>query len=175
MTKRKNKDLNRFELIWSGYAKMWHTTREHMDCELEANCGTYSVFKGLHYISYGKKFLDETKLEIITKYDYDWNLSFFTIDESFDQNPNLNYSETSVLFSFREIKRSYETVALKALLSIGTSLETAYWEHWLRLEDGTILNPEETQAYFVVNGGIDAYIAKDPMRAKISYIEGALR
>ncbi len=170
MSKKRNKGLNRFELIWSSYSKMWYATRESMDCELESNFETYSVFKGTCHISYGKKFLDETKLEIITRYDYVEHLRFLSLDEIFDQNPNLNYSETSVLFSFREIKRSYEMVALRALLSIGTSLEPAYWEHWLRLEDGTILTPEETQEYFVANGGIKEYIAKDPMRARISEV-----
>ena len=173
MTKKRNKGLNRFELIWSSYSKIWYATRRSMDCELKANYDTYSVFKGLHYISYGKKFLDETKLKIITKYDYDWNLGFLTIDEIFDQNPNLYYSKTSVLFSFREIKRSYEMVALRALMSIGTNMEPAYWEHWLRLEDGTILTPKETQEYFLVNDGIKAYIEKDPMRVKVNDTKGA--
>ena len=174
MTKKRNKGLNRFELVWSGYSKMGHATRESMDCELEGNYDKYCVFKGLHYISYGKKFLDEAKLEIIKSYDHDAHLRYLAMSEIFDQNQNLNYSETSVLFSFREIKRSYEMIALRALMSIGTSLEPAYWEHWLRLEDGTILTPKETQKFFVANGGIKAYIAKDPMRAKTSDTEGAL-
>ena len=173
MTKKRNKGLNRFELIWSAYSKIWHATRWSMDCELKANYDTYSVFKGLHYISYGKKFLNETKLEIITKYHHDSLFWSLIVDELFDKKPNLNYDETSVLFSFREIKRSYEMVGLRALMSIGTSAEPAYWEHWLRLEDGTILTPKETQEYFSVNGGIKAYIEKDPMRAKVNDTRGA--
>ncbi len=170
MTKKRKKNLNRFELIWSGYSKIWHATRESMDYELEANCGVYGVWRGVCHISYGKKFREETKLEIITQYKDDEFLICLVLDEAFNQNPNLDYRETSVLFSFREIKRSYEMVALRVLMSIGTNTEPAYWEHWLLLEDGTILTPEETQEYFVANGGIKEYIAKDPMRARISEV-----
>lgn len=172
MTKKRNKSLNRFELIWSAYSKIGYATRESMDCELEANSGVYSVFRGVCHISYGKKLLDETKLEIITRHDYNDHLFSLSLDEIYDQSPNLNYSETSVLFSFREIKRSYEMVALGALMSIGTNGEPAYWEHWLRLEDGTILTPKETLEYFAANGGIKAYIEKDPKRAKINDTKG---
>jgi|GEM_PF-7024804 len=173
MTKKREKNLNRFELIWSAYSKMWYATRGDMDCELEANYGVYSVFNGVCHISYGKKLLDETKLKIIRSYDYDFHLTSHLDSEIFDQNPSLDYGEISVLFSFREIKRSYEMVGLKALMFIGTSLEPVYWEHWLRLEDGTILTPEETQKHLAENGGINAYIAKDPTRAKINDTKGA--
>jgi len=165
--KKTNKELNRFELVWSSYSKHGYFTKGHMEHELQANYGTYNVFKGLHFISYGKKFLDETKLKIINNYDYDmhWsNLSFF---EDLNNNPNLDYNQKSLLFSFRDVKRSYEMVGLRALISIGTDIEPFYWEHWLRLEDGTILTPKETKEYFAINGGIEVYILKDPMRAKL--------
>lgn len=145
-----------------------------MDHELKANHGVYGVWNGVCHISYGKKFHKETKLKIITAYDDDDLLANFIVDSLIDHKPYLDYEKKSTLFSFREVKRMYEMVGLKALMTIGTDLEPVYWEHWLRLDDGTILNPRETQEYFSTHGGINTYIAKDPFRAKTKGTERLL-
>ena len=169
MTKKRNYELNRLELLLCGFHKMCFFTRGHMDHGIENTYGEYNIYNGVYCISYGKKFMDQTKIALIKKYNDDLPSNSFWEPEIFDDQSNLKHGEifgAIVLFSFREIKRSYEMVTLEVIMSIGTNREPILWEHWLRLKDGTILTPKETQEYFVVNGGIKEYIAKDPLRAK---------
>lgn len=157
MTKKRNYELNRLELLICGFHKMCICTREYMDYEIKDTYGKYDIMHGVCYMSYDEKFLNQTKIDLIKKYN--------------DDQSNLKHGEIfgkNVLFSFREIKRSNEMLALKAMMSIGTNREPTLWEHWLRLKDGTILTPKETQEYFVLNGGIEEFITKDPMR--VSYV-----
>ncbi len=171
MTKKRNYELNRLELLLCGFNKMCICTREYMDYEIKDTYGKYDIMNAVCYMSYGEKFLNQTKIDLIKKYNDDLLSNSFWKSEIYDDQSNLKHGEIfgkNVLFSFREIKRSNEMVALKAMMSIGTNREPILWEHWLRLKDGTILIPKETQEYFVLNGGIEEYIAKDPLRA--SYV-----
>ena len=170
MKKKQNakKSLNRFELVWSGYSGIEWASRRTMDAELNVNFGKYSVFNGTHHISYGKKFKDETKLKIISAFDYEEHLNDILLSEAFEPHLNFDFNHKNpfVLFSFKEIRRSHEIIALQALMSIGTNLESTYWENWLLLEDGTILNNKDTKKYFKDRGGIDKYITQDLFRSQ---------
>ena len=150
--KNKKNGLNKFELLWSGYAEITWANRAMMDAELENNYGNYSVSNGQYHMSYGKKFRNETKREII--------VDFISNDFCLDLLLPEGADTTKVLFGFREIRRSSEIKALQALVSIGTHSEPYYWEHWLWV-NGTILNPKETQDYLRSTGGIASYISRN--------------
>ena len=157
MKKKKNNELNKLELVLSGFYKEPWASRERFDVELEDHYGTYIVGKAQHFFSYNKRISDEVKHKIIGDLISD-DLFVSLLEYS-------SSDKAEFLFGFCVIKRSHELKAIKALMSIGGILETHYWEHWLSLEDGSILNAEETKQYLSPTGGIASHISRNTKSA----------
>ena len=79
------------------------------------------VVEDAKYLSYGKKLTQEAKYEIIR-------------DTSFEPE------KSPINFYFKDIHKKREHIAIKMLSSKKDSEK--YWEKWVRLPDGTILNNE---------------------------------
>ena len=157
MKKKKSNELNKLELVLSGFRKNFVADRKSFDLELEDHYGTYIVEKGQHFLRYSKRISDEVKYKIIGDLISDDLFVSLLIDSCSDK--------AEFLFGFCVIQRSHELKAIKALMSIGGILETHYWEHWLSLEDGSILNAEETKQYLSPTGGIASYISRNTKSA----------
>jgi len=152
MKKKKNNKLNNLELVLSGFYKDSLANRERFDFELENHYGTYIVGEGQHFLSYSKRISDEVKHKIIGDLISDELFVSALMDSCFNKS--------EFLFGFCVINKSHELKAVDALMSIGEFLETYYWEHWLSLEDGSILNAEETKQYLRSTGGIASYVSR---------------
>lgn len=157
MKKKKNNKLNKLELVLSGFYKDSLADRERFDVELEDHCGTYITGKAQHFFSYNKRIPDEVKYKIIGDLISDDLFVSVLMDSCFNKS--------EFLFGFCVINKSHELKAVDALMSIGEFLETYYWEHWISLEDGSILNADETEQYLRPTGGIASYISRNPKRA----------
>ena len=153
MKKKKNNELNKLELVLGGFNKDPWADRKSFDFQLEDHYGTYVIGKGQHFLSYSKRISDEVKHKIIGDLiSDDLFVSLLTYSSS---------DKAEFLFGFCVINKSHELKVVHALMSIGESYETYYWEHWLSLEDGSILNAEETEQYLRSTGGIASYISRN--------------
>lgn len=119
---------NRLELLLMGYHKT-----EYIELDYYAVYGAYRGV-GLRFLSYEKNLRDNQKYAIIQdnlkSHSYNWN--------------DYVFSNIINIYSFSHIRKNNEHIALQALTAV-EEIAHLYWERWGVLEDGTILQPKETE------------------------------
>ncbi len=134
MSKKKHQQLNRLELVLTTYFRMPFGSGYY-----KYSGGTYYAEKH-RYFCYEEE-LNDTQIQNIIRVEVQ---KTFPIS-MFKQAPSIK-SKLIATYFFKHIELGYEEDVLMALMVLDEK-RSLYWEVWGVLDDGSILDPLQTEPY----------------------------
>ena len=134
MRKKKHQHLDRLELVLMTYFKMPFSPGYY-----KRSSGSYYAEKH-RYFSYEEE-LNDTQIQNIIREEMKKTFPM----SMFKQAPSIK-NELIATYFFKHIQLGYEEDALMALI-VPDEERSQYWEVWGVLDDGSILDPLQTEPY----------------------------